>query len=75
MSTQSTSQPETLLLTARQAAALCGKSLRPWRSWDASGLIPSPVRVRRSTFWRAEELRAWVQAGCPERQEWETHDK
>jgi predicted DNA-binding transcriptional regulator AlpA len=60
-----------LLLTARQAALLCGKSLRTWRAWDSAGWIPRPIRISRSTLWRADELRAWVAAGCPRRQEWE----
>jgi predicted DNA-binding transcriptional regulator AlpA len=60
-----------LLLTAKQAAAMCGKSLRTWRSWDAAGRIPRPVRIGRSTLWRAEELREWVTAGCPCRSKWE----
>lgn len=46
-----------LLLTARQAASSCGKSLRTWRSWDAAGRIPRPVRIGRSTLWRFEEPR------------------
>jgi len=62
---------QALLLTARQAAKTCGKSLRTWRSWDAAGKIPRPVRIGRSTLWRAEELRRWVDAGCPRREEWE----
>ena len=60
-----------LLLTARQAAAMCGKSLRTWRTWDSAGWIPQPVRIGRSTLWRADELREWVVAGCPRREEWE----
>jgi predicted DNA-binding transcriptional regulator AlpA len=56
-----------LLVTAAEAAALCGKSLRTWRTWDAAGRIPRPVRIGRSTLWRADELRAWVAAGCPPR--------
>lgn len=60
-----------LLLTARQAATACGKSLRTWRTWDTAGWIPKPVRIGRSTLWRADELRAWVAAGCPRRAEWE----
>lgn len=60
-----------LLLTARQAATICGKSLRTWRAWDSAGRIPRPVRIGRSTLWRADELRQWVAAGCPGRQEWE----
>jgi predicted DNA-binding transcriptional regulator AlpA len=60
-----------LLLTARQAASLCSKSLRTWRTWDAIGWIPRPIRIGRSTLWRADEIRAWIAAGCPRRAEWE----
>lgn len=60
-----------LLLSAKQAAAICGKSLRTWRTWDAAGWIPRPVRIGRSTLWRADELREWVAAGCPRREQWE----
>lgn len=63
--------PDALLLTAKQAASVCGKSLRTWRIWDAAGWIPRPVRIGRSTLWRADELRDWVAAGCPRRAEWE----
>ena len=59
------------LVTAKQAGPMCGKSLRTWRTWDAAGKIPQPVRIGRSTLWRTEELRAWVTAGCPRRKEWE----
>jgi predicted DNA-binding transcriptional regulator AlpA len=66
-------QPELdpLLVNARTAAVLCGKSLRTWRAWDAAGRIPRPVRIGRSTLWRLEELKAWAAAGCPRREEWE----
>jgi predicted DNA-binding transcriptional regulator AlpA len=65
----------TLLVTAKQAAVMCGRSLRTWRSWDAQGLVPRPVRIRHSVLWRAEELRLWVLAGCPRRQEWESQNR
>lgn len=64
-------RPEPLLVTAKRAAAMCGKSLRTWRTWDAAGLIPHPVRIGRSTLWRFDELEEWVSAGCPRRAEWE----
>jgi predicted DNA-binding transcriptional regulator AlpA len=60
-----------LLLSAKQAAFLSGKSLRTWRAWDSAGWIPRPVRIGRSTLWRSDELRRWVEAGCPRRAEWE----
>jgi hypothetical protein len=61
----------TLLVNAKTAAAMCGKCLRTWRSWDALGLIPRPIRIKRSTLWRFDELKTWVKAGCPRRSEWE----
>jgi predicted DNA-binding transcriptional regulator AlpA len=67
--------PETLLVTARRAASMCGKSLRTWRSWDAAGWIPRPIRIGHSVLWRAEELRLWVRAGCPRREEWESQNR
>lgn len=59
------------LVSAREAAGLCGRSERSWRTWDAVGLIPQPVRIGRSTLWRRDELQAWIKAGCPRREEWE----
>ena len=61
-----------LLISARAAAELCGKSLRTWRTWDAAGSIPRSVRIGRSRLWRVDELRAWIDAGCPNRCEWES---
>jgi len=64
-----------LLLNAQSAAAICKKSARTWQSWDALGLIPRPVRIGRSTLWRVDELRAWIDAGCPSRDVWEAAQK
>jgi predicted DNA-binding transcriptional regulator AlpA len=64
-----------LLVTAKVAAEMCGKSLRTWRAWDAAGRIPRPVRIGRSTLWRVDELRAWVAAACPRREVWESRPK
>ncbi len=68
---QSMESLDLLLVSARKAAILCDKSLRTWRTWDAAGWIPRPVRIGRSTLWRVDELREWVTAGCPRREEWE----
>jgi predicted DNA-binding transcriptional regulator AlpA len=59
------------LLRATEAAGLCRVSLRTWRAWDATGKVPQPVRIGRAVFWRLEELRAWVAAGCPDRAAWQ----
>jgi predicted DNA-binding transcriptional regulator AlpA len=60
-----------MLLTAKQAAATCSKSVRTWRSWDAAGKVPRAIRIGRSTLWRLEDLRSWVELGCPPRREFE----
>lgn len=63
------SQP--LLVSAEAAAALCGRSSRTWRTWNATARIPRPIRFGRSTLWRIDEVRAWIAAGCPNREAWE----
>ena len=60
-----------LLLRASDAAAACHTSVRTWHSWNSSGRIPQPIRIGRMVFWRPEELKAWVAAGCPDRAAWE----
>lgn len=71
VSTEATGPGSAVLLSTQQAAALLGKSERTWRSWDAAGLVPRPIRIRRSLFWHPDELRAWIRAGCPRRPQWE----
>lgn len=68
---QNNDKQQQLLVTAKQAARLCGKSLRTWWAWESAGLIPRPVRIMRSTLWRIEEIQEWVKAKCPRRDEWE----
>ena len=64
-------ETDPLLISAKEAARICGKSLRTWQAWDSAGWIPQPVRISRSTLWSLRELEAWVTAGCPRRNEWE----
>jgi hypothetical protein len=59
-----------LLLTATEAAAMLKVALRTWRTWHAAGRTPQPIRIGRKTFWRPNDLRAWVAAGCPDRETW-----
>lgn len=60
-----------LLISAGDAASMCGRSERTWRAWDSAGWIPQPVRIGRSTMWRRDELQEWITAGCPRRDDWE----
>jgi predicted DNA-binding transcriptional regulator AlpA len=65
--------PEQLALAAMDAATLCGLSRSQWWKLHASGRIPLPVRLgTRAPRWRVDELRAWLAAGCPNRETWET---
>lgn len=68
---QTGTAPAPLLLTASQAAAMVGATERTWRTWHAMGSIPQPIRIGRKTFWRSEDIKAWVAAGCPDRATWE----
>ena len=71
--TESTASPTltpALLLTATEAATLCHVVPRTWRTWHAAGRVPQPIRIGRKTFWRPDDLRAWVAAGCPDREKW-----
>jgi predicted DNA-binding transcriptional regulator AlpA len=60
-----------LMLTAAEAAAACGFSLRTWWRLDSAGKIPAAVRLGRSKRWPSVTLREWVAAGCPDRKRWE----
>lgn len=37
---------------------------------NSAGKLPAPVRLGRCLRWRAEEITAWLAAGCPSRSEW-----
>lgn len=68
-------QPISLLLTASEAAALCGLGRSTWWRHLSSGKIPGPVRIGRSVRWRRDELLDWLAAGCPPRCKWEAMQK
>ena len=62
---------QALLLSAQDAARLCGVSERTWRCWDAGGRMPNAVDIGRSKFWRRKEIEDWVGQGCPDRKDWQ----
>ena len=70
--TPSGETPPPLLLNVRATARALGISRQTVGIWNRTGRLPVPVRMgRRSLFWRADELVAWVRQGCPPRQRWE----
>jgi len=60
-----------LLLSADEAASTLGISRSALYGLHSSGRVPSPVKLGRRTLWAAGELREWVAAGCPSRQQWQ----
>jgi predicted DNA-binding transcriptional regulator AlpA len=61
---------DALVVDARQLAKMLGASLRSIRTWDVAGKLPAPVRIGGRVFWRLNELRAWLDAGAPDRETW-----
>jgi hypothetical protein len=64
-----------LLAGTAGVAALIDKSVRSVRRMNSAGLLPSPVRCGGSPKWRIEEIKSWVDAGCPTRARWEKMHK
>ncbi len=60
-----------LVVDARRLAKLLGAGVRTVRTWDAAGKLPSPVRLGGKVVWRADEIRDWLAAGAPRREEWQ----
>lgn len=62
--------PEPLLMSDREAAALCSLSRATWHRLRVAGKLPPPVKLGRSVRWRRDEIVAWVAAGCPDARTW-----
>ena len=59
-----------LVADARGIAKLLCSGIRTVRTWDAAGKIPSPIRIGGRVVWRLDEIRAWLDAGAPDRATW-----
>jgi prophage regulatory protein len=64
-----------LLVPANVAGPMCGRSEASWWRDHAAGRVPAPVKLGGRTLWRVEELRRWVDAGCPSRAIWDALEK
>lgn len=60
-----------LVVDARRLAKLLCAGIRTVRTWDAAGRLPKPLRIGGRVVWRVDEIRAWLAAGAPNRDEWE----
>jgi predicted DNA-binding transcriptional regulator AlpA len=62
---------QALLIPAEVAGAMCGRSEASWWRDHSAARIPAPVKLVGRTLWRVQELRDWIEAGCPARKTWE----
>jgi len=61
-----------LLVDTKQAAKLLKVSARTVFQMEADGKMPAAIRIGgRAVRWSYEELQAWVNEGCPARNEWQ----
>lgn len=65
-------QQLTLMATAGNVARMLHISIRQVWRLHSIGKLPNPVRLGNCVRWRIDEIRAFVEAGCPSRQEWES---
>jgi len=63
--------PPKFLLSAPEAAAALSISRAHFLRQVSSGKIgPLPLSIGRRVLWRAAELKAWVDGGCVNREQW-----
>lgn len=56
---------ERVLLTKREAADFCGLACSTFDRYRAAGWVPKPVKIGNVIRWKLDDLRAWLEAGCP----------
>ncbi|HEV8062781.1 MAG TPA: hypothetical protein VGP68_23070, partial [Gemmataceae bacterium] len=61
-------------VSADAAARMAGVSPSTWWRLHAGAKVPKPNRLGGRTFWRVDELRRWIEAGCPDRKVWEARE-
>jgi len=60
------------LLTAKALGQMLALSKRQIFRLNSCGRIPKPIRIGGAVRWSAGEISAWLAAGAPERNTWET---
>lgn len=60
-----------LALDATELAAALGVSERMVWTMNSSAEIPAPARFHTRTCWIVQEIRDWLAAGKPHREQWE----
>ncbi len=60
-----------LLIDTREVARLLNVCDRTVFGMNKDGRMPKSVKIGNAVRWNREELQAWVNAGCPPRDNWE----
>lgn len=63
------------LLSANGLARQLCVSRRTIARLKSAGKLPRALRIGGSVRWRSEDIAQWIEAGCPDRQEWEAISK
>jgi len=64
-------EPALLMDAARVGRLLALSPSTVWRM-DAAGKLPKPLRLSTGTTrWRTDDIRRWVELGCPGRRDFE----
>jgi len=61
-----------LALSADEVAVLLGISRAHVWKLASTGRLPKPVRLGRAVRWDRKNLEAWLAAGAPSRDRWES---
>jgi predicted DNA-binding transcriptional regulator AlpA len=57
--------------TAAELAEALGISTRYVWALNSSGRLPRPIRLGRAVRWNVSCVRAWINCGCPPRDQFE----
>jgi prophage regulatory protein len=65
MKTEMVSQRRASLINAQELAQMLSVSTRTLWRLLSKGELPTPVRLGGSVRWRLDEVRSWIDRGCP----------
>ncbi len=56
---------EPLLISAKDAAKLCGLSERTWYSLISTSQAPPSIKISGRRLWRLDVIKKWIFLNCP----------
>lgn len=58
------------LLSHKELSQLLNIHRATLHRWRSTELVPEPVYIGAAPRWRADEIEAWLNAGCPPARRW-----